>query len=79
MKALTLTNDGNQKIHGQCKRFCGKTNGRTDKQANGRAKNYMPPIYRCRDIKGIPTIKSLVQFTFKVALQILGQKFYKNT
>ena len=31
------------KRYGQCKSFCGQT--------NGQAKNYMPPIYRCRSIK----------------------------
>ena len=39
------------KSYGQCKSFCGQTNGRMDWQTNGQAKNYMPPIYRCRGIK----------------------------
>ena len=53
MKALTLTN---QKVCPMLKFLL------TKKETNGRAKNYMPPIYRC---KGIKTTQSKLLDTLK--------------
>ena len=49
LKALTLP----IKRYGQCKMFYRQTNSLTDKQTNGQAKNYMPPIYWWRPFDNI--------------------------
>ena len=81
-RILKINNSGLELLRIMNKR----TKGQTDQWTNGRAKNYMPPVYQCESIKmalPVNTIKSINQISassiFKIARVSLGKALQSHS